>query len=203
MREVALQLPCSRGSVPRARALLHAVLGAWRVGQEVLESAELVLSELVTNAMRVSVPCARYIGVRMVRPESDGVLRLEVIGMGPGRPEIRVPEEDETRGRGLMLVDVLAHRWGAEVRECGIGKTVWAELKAPDIVAPPEGKEIEAVTVRPGQCVRVWGEWRAVQSVRAEPYAAGGLAVVLGLDEGPALRLHAAEPVTVRDGQSQ
>ncbi|MEV7982581.1 ATP-binding protein [Streptomyces sp. NPDC086519] len=197
--EVTFRLSRCRRSVPRSRAALHAVLGGWGVTQDVLESAELVLSELVTNALRVRVPSDRQVGVRIARCLEDGLLRLEVSDAGSGRPEVRAPGDEETGGRGLLLVEALAHRWGVEERTGGIGKTVWAELKAPDIVAEPDGREVAAVMVRPGQLVRVWGEWRTVRTVRTEPYAVGGLAVVLGLDEGPALRVHAAEPLTLRD----
>ncbi|MER6123886.1 ATP-binding protein [Streptomyces sp. NPDC001795] len=197
--EVTFRLSCCRRSVPRSRAALHAVLGDWGVAQDVLESAELVLSELVTNALRVRVPSDRQVGVRIARSLEDGLLRLEVSDAGLGRPEVRAPGDEETGGRGLLLVEALAHRWGVEERTGGIGKTVWAELKAPEIVAEPVGREVAAVMVRPGQLVRVSGEWRTVHTVRTESYAAGGLAVVLGLDEGPALRVHAAEPLTMRD----
>ncbi|WP_266582201.1 ATP-binding protein [Streptomyces sp. NBC_00365] len=197
--EVTFRLSRCRRSVPRSRAALHAVLGGWGVSQDVLESAELVLSELVTNALRVRVPSDRQVGARIARSLEDGLLRLEVSDAGSGRPEVQAPGDEETGGRGLLLVEALAHRWGVEERTGGIGKTVWAELKAPDIVAEPDGREVAAVMVRPGQLVRVWGEWRTVRTVRTESYATGGLAVVLGLDEGPALRVQAAEPLTMRD----
>ncbi|MFI5554891.1 ATP-binding protein [Streptomyces sp. NPDC051738] len=197
--EVTFRLTRCRRSVPRTRALAHAVLSGWGVSQDVLESAELVLSELVTNALRVRVPSDRQVGVRIARSPEVGLLRLEVSDAGSGRPEVRTPGDEETGGRGLLLVEALAHRWGVDERVGGIGKTVWAELKAPDIVAEPDGWEVAAVMVRPGQRVRVWGEWRGVRAVRTEPYTAGGLAVVLGLDAAPALRVDAAEPLTVRD----
>ncbi|GAA3523382.1 hypothetical protein GCM10022295_01100 [Streptomyces osmaniensis] len=175
------------------------MLSGWGVSQDVLELAELVLSELVTNALRVPVPSDRQVGVQIARSIEDGLLSLEVSDAGSGRPEVRTPGDEETSGRGLLLVEALAHRWGVDDRVGGIGKTVWAELKAPDIVAEPDGREVAAVMVRPGQLVRMWGEWRTVRTVRTEPYAAGGLAVVLGLDEGPALRVHAAEPLSLQD----
>ncbi|GAA2628637.1 hypothetical protein GCM10010307_18700 [Streptomyces vastus] len=196
--EVTFRLSRCHRSVPRSRAALHAVLGEWGVAQDVLDTAELVLSELVTNALRVPVPSDRQVGVRIARSLEDGLLRLEVSDAGAGRPEVREPGDDETGGRGLLLVETLAHRWGVDERVGGIGKTVWAELKAPDIVAQPVDREVAAVMVRPGQRVQVRGEWRAVRTVRSEQYATGGVAVVLGLDEGPALRMPAAEPLTVR-----
>jgi anti-sigma regulatory factor (Ser/Thr protein kinase) len=180
--------------------LLHAMLGGWCVDHEVLETAELVLSELVTNALRVRVPRDRLVEVRIAHSEAEGLLRLEVSDEGLGRPEVRAPSDEETGGRGLLLVEALTHRWGVQERAGGIGKTVWAELKAPDIVAEPVGREVAAVMVQPGQRVRVRGEWRNVVSVRSERYVGGGPAVVLSLEEGPALRVHAAEPLAVRDG---
>ncbi|WP_329216702.1 ATP-binding protein [Streptomyces sp. NBC_01485] len=184
--------------MPRTRALAHAVLGEWGVSQDVLESAELVLSELVTNALCVPVPSDRRVGVRIARSLAEGLLRLEVSDAGSGRPEARAPGDEETCGRGLLLVEALAHRWGVEERVGGIGKTVWVELKAPDLVAEPVGREVAAVLVRSGQRVRVWGEWRVVVSVRSERIGAADSAVVLELDEGPALRVQAAEPLVVR-----
>lgn len=200
--EVTFRLCRRRSSVPRARALLHAVLGGWGISQDSVESAELVLSELVTNALRVRAPKDRQVGVRIARQAEEGLLRLEVSDAGAGKPEVQAPGDGETCGRGLLLVEAVAHRWGVEARACGIGKTVWATLKAPDIVAAPAEWEVAAVMVRVGQCVRVWGVWHTVCSVHAEQYATGGLAVVFALDEGPALRLPADEPLTVRDGAS-
>ncbi|CAL9429912.1 ATP-binding protein [Streptomyces sp. enrichment culture] len=198
--EVTFQLPRSRRSVPRARALLHAVLGDWGVGQETLDGAELVLSELVTNAVRVPVPSGRRIGVRITRSAADGLLRLEVSDAGGGVPEVRQPERDETGGRGLLLVAAVAHRWGYEARPGGVGKMVFAELKAPDLVAEPTECEVAAVMVRAGHQVRTGGAWRTVLEVRSDQHAAVGSAVLLLFDDGPALRARATEPLTVRTG---
>ncbi|WP_051839262.1 ATP-binding protein [Streptomyces sp. NRRL F-5126] len=186
-------------SVPCARTLLRARLGEWRAKQDTVADAELVLSELVTNAVRVRAPGDRMVGVRIECRERGGLLRLEVSDAGKGSPEVRSPGEEETCGRGLLLVSSLAYRWGVKDRLMGVGKTIWAELVAPGSVPGPSETEVAAVNVRAGQCVRVWGGWQAVRSVRSERYASGGLAVVIGLEDGPALRLHAAEPVLVRD----
>ncbi|MGW5271354.1 ATP-binding protein [Streptomyces sp. NPDC004044] len=197
-REVKFRLVRCRSSVPRARAVLRAKLGEWRAKQQTAETGELLLSELVTNALQVPVPGDRLVGVRIVCRARGELLRLEVSDAGAGRPEVQRPGEMDAAGRGLLLVQTLAHRWGVDERQAGIGKTVWAELVAPGIVPAPAEVDVAAVTVRPGQSVRVWGTWRTVRSVRSERYASGGLFVVIGLDDGPALRLHAAEPVTVR-----
>lgn len=197
--EVNFRLTRRRSSVPRARALLHSVLGDWGIGQEAAGVGELVLSELVTNALRVRVPSDRLVGVRIARLVEDGLLRLEVSDAGEGKPEVRAPGEDETGGRGLLLVEALAHRWGFEERACGIGKTVWVELKAPDLVPERDGVEVAAITVRPGQRVRVWGAWHTVRRVSTEQNTPDEPTVVLDLEDGPALRSDATAPLTVRD----
>lgn len=201
--EVKFRLVRSRSSVSRARAVLRARLGEWRAEQTVAEAAELVLSELVTNALRVPAPGDRMIGVRIGCRERGGLLRLEVSDAGEGRPVVRRSGALDTAGRGLLLVEALAHRWGVDERRAGIGKTVWAELLAPGIV-PVSGEgetDVAAVTVRAGQSVRVGGgAWRTVRGVRSERYASGGLFVIVALDEGPALRLRAGDAVTVRTG---
>lgn len=93
------------------------------------EAAELLLSELVTNAVRHSrAPHGRDIGVRLAR--YDGVLRVEVADAGPAvklTPQV-VADWDE-RGRGLAIVAALAERWGCCPRRHGIGKAVWAEIR--------------------------------------------------------------------------
>ncbi|HEY9329549.1 MAG TPA: ATP-binding protein [Streptomyces sp.] len=152
LREADFRLARCRSSVPRARAALRAALGEWRSGQALAEDAELVLSELVTNAVRVPVPGDRMVGVRIECRGRGDFLRLEVSDAGAGRPEVRRPDELDKGGRGLLLVEALAHRWGVDVRRAGIGKTVWAELLAPGADPTPAEARIAAVSVRPGQC---------------------------------------------------
>ncbi|MFD9374405.1 ATP-binding protein [Streptomyces sp. NPDC059999] len=198
LSEVVFRLSRRPRSAPRARATLHALLGDWGAGDDLLHTAELVLSELVTNALRAPAPGDRQVGVRIAYSSTDGLLHLEVSDAGSGRPELRHPATDDEHGRGLRLVDALSHRWGITARAGGIGKTVWSELKAPDLLPTPSTREIATVTVSPGQQIRVWGAWRAVRSVRTARHATGGLTVVLDLDEGPPLHLPAAEPLAVR-----
>jgi anti-sigma regulatory factor (Ser/Thr protein kinase) len=177
---------------------LQAVLGEWAVDEEGVESALLVASELVTNAVRVAVPQGRLVEVRCCYETGAGLLTLEVSDAGGGVPEACVPGDDEIGGRGLLLVRALAGRWGVRARTGGVGKTVWAELEVERVSVPVVvDPTVAAVAVRRGQEVRVWGAWRVVCSVQ---YAAEGRAVVLGLDKGPDLRLHGAEPLIVRGG---
>ncbi|WP_406123557.1 ATP-binding protein [Streptomyces canus] len=135
LRQVTFRLSRRRSSVPRARAALHAVLGGWCIDQGTLDTAELVLSELVTNALRARAPRDRQVGVRIAHSAEEGLLRLEVSDAGEGLPEVQSPSEGETGGRGLLLVEALTYRWGVQGREDGVGKTVWADLKATEATA--------------------------------------------------------------------
>lgn len=92
------------------------------------------------------------------------------------------------------MVDALRHRWGVSDRAGGIGKTVWPELKAPDLVPASSTREIAAIVVRTGQHIRVWGTWHAVRRVRTAHHATSGLSVVLSLT--------AAHPSTSTGGAS-
>nr|WP_225797192.1 ATP-binding protein [Streptomyces aculeolatus] len=86
------------------------------------ESAVLVVSELVTNAVvHARVPTGREIQTRFVR--QDGAVRIEVHDASGVWPVPRVP--DESGGYGLLLVQALASRWGVVERE-RVGKAVWA-----------------------------------------------------------------------------
>ncbi|MFC7306411.1 ATP-binding protein [Streptomyces monticola] len=128
--EVAWQLPRTPRSASRARALLREQLTEWKVDGEVADTAQLLLSELVTNSIRHGrVPPGREIGVRLARYE--GRVRVEVADASNALPEPRQAGLDEEDGRGLALVIALADRWGCCPRRHGIGKATWAELVLP------------------------------------------------------------------------
>ncbi|MEU0339952.1 ATP-binding protein [Streptomyces bobili] len=104
--------------------------GGTVIDGEVALTAELLLSELVTNPLRhARVPVGREIGVRVAT--YDGRLRVEVADANNSRPEVREPADEDEHGRGLALVEALALRWGCCPRRHGIGKATWAELALP------------------------------------------------------------------------
>ncbi|MCB5908638.1 ATP-binding protein [Streptomyces sp. SF28] len=122
---LSCRLPVDARSVARARKTLRRRLREWRVGAEVADTAELLVSELVTNAVKARDAVIPLVGVRFAL--ADGRLRLEVQDASAEQPVVnRQVEEDEECGRGLMLVDVLADGWGVERHV--IGKTVWVEI---------------------------------------------------------------------------
>uniref|UniRef100_UPI0006E22787 ATP-binding protein n=1 Tax=Streptomyces graminilatus TaxID=1464070 RepID=UPI0006E22787 len=127
------QLPHTPRSAPRARALLRTHLTDWKIDGEVAETAELLLSELFTNSLRhASTPPGREIGVRFAT--YDDRLRVEVADANNGRPDPRQARPEDEGGRGLVLVQALAERWGCCPRRHGIGKTTWVELTLPNAV---------------------------------------------------------------------
>jgi anti-sigma regulatory factor (Ser/Thr protein kinase) len=118
--------PYEPSCVRHARRDLRLVLRAWGV-PELAERAELVLSELLANAIRYAdAPDESEIETRYVRlPEG---VRIEVHDVDSSPPLLLEPAADAERGRGLTLVDALTRgSWGASQRD-GVGKAVWAVL---------------------------------------------------------------------------
>lgn len=129
--------PRSVRSVTRARHFLTQHLDVWGL-PHLSESAELVVSELVTNAVdHARSPRGHLIGTRFERLESGGV-RIEVHDASERKPELREASADAEFGRGLALVDALTSgRWGVSGRE-GPGKMVWAVCTDDDKVGTPQ-----------------------------------------------------------------
>ncbi|MDJ0347663.1 ATP-binding protein [Streptomyces sp. H10-C2] len=110
-------------SVGCARAELLTTLDGWGLS-EVADSAAVVLSELVTNAVRhAHVSPGREIETRYLRV-GDGV-RIEVHDAAEQRPGRATPSAEAEHGRGLFIVDALSECWGVSERD-GAGKSVWA-----------------------------------------------------------------------------
>ena len=114
-------LPAEPGSAPLARSAVERHCGRWDLS-ELCDDATLIVSELVSNAVRHA---GTVIGLRLRR--TDRGIRLEVTD-GSVRPIRRTtPGVLDEGGRGLALVDALATHYGVEGHPGG--KTVWAELR--------------------------------------------------------------------------
>ncbi|MGW8556961.1 ATP-binding protein [Streptomyces tubercidicus] len=124
----AHSFPGDRRCPGQVRRALRQQLRAWGISGELADSAELLLSELVTNAVRAQASADAEVGVGVRFAWSGGRLRLEVWDASDELPVRKDAEEDEECGRGLVLVDALASCWGVD--RDGTGKTVWAELLA-------------------------------------------------------------------------
>ncbi|MFB9376051.1 SpoIIE family protein phosphatase [Kineococcus gynurae] len=124
--EAALPLGQDLGAAGRARAFLRRVLTSWRA-LPVLDEAELVLSELVTNAV-VHGGGASCLRLRFERGRDR--LTLVVQDASPTLPAPRTADEDALGGRGLGIVELVAEEWGVTtVTPAGSGKAVWATLR--------------------------------------------------------------------------
>ncbi|MFE3659052.1 SpoIIE family protein phosphatase, partial [Streptomyces sp. NPDC059165] len=104
-------------SVSEARAFLAKALFSWGC-YEVADEAQLLVSEVVTNAIQHGRGPVR---LHMRRNSSE--LTVEVSDQGHHLPQPRMAADDEESGRGLILVDTLASSWG--VRPSDEGKTTW------------------------------------------------------------------------------
>jgi anti-sigma regulatory factor (Ser/Thr protein kinase) len=134
----AIQSVLAIAALPTATpcARLHArnITCEWGLG-DLADTIELVVSELVTNAVQASVDDEgrpRYtdehgLACIHLRLSTDGVAALiEVWDENFGLPAPDQANLDDESGRGLMLVDALAERWGWDLPPSGRGKVVWA-----------------------------------------------------------------------------
>jgi serine phosphatase RsbU (regulator of sigma subunit) len=114
-------VPLEPAAVAGLRAQVGARLAAWGLG-ELTRTVELMVSELVTNAIRHATG---PVELRLLR---DRGLICEVADGSSVSPRLRRARSEDEGGRGLFLVAQLAERWGTRFPSGG-GKVIWAELK--------------------------------------------------------------------------
>lgn len=111
---------------PRAsRRFVSRTLSQWGVSADLIDRAQLLVSELVSNAFQYGDGT-----IRVVVEPLDGLaaFRIEVCNTGRGHPVVRHPAAQEVSGRGLQIVEELAGAWGSVTDR---GETsVWFELRA-------------------------------------------------------------------------
>ncbi|MBC9724662.1 ATP-binding protein [Streptomyces sp. TRM68367] len=125
-RRFRFELAAHPDSPAQARRLTRARLTGWSVCEDSCDTAALVISELVTNAI---VHTASTHIVCELHDDGDDLVRIAVRdeGCAPGDPHPSARQRpEEEHGRGLLLIDALCHAWGAH--EHGPGLLVWAEL---------------------------------------------------------------------------
>ncbi|MFD5592996.1 SpoIIE family protein phosphatase [Streptomyces griseorubiginosus] len=111
-------VPVDPAQVAEARKAASRQLTEWGL-EEFAFTTELVVSELVTNAIRHAVGPIR---LRLIRART---LMCEVLDSGSTAPHLRHPRTTDEGGRGLLLVSQFAQRWGT--RFVPEGKVIWAE----------------------------------------------------------------------------
>ncbi|MBV7699573.1 ATP-binding protein [Streptomyces sp. TRM70350] len=121
--------PCKPSTAEIGRGLVRDVLGVWHL-DGLADRAALIVTELIANASR-HTPCSE-IRLTVARPDATR-LRVGVVDREPARlPILSQAADDDESGRGLLLVDAVADRWGYDLHGSGRrpwGKEVWAELR--------------------------------------------------------------------------
>jgi anti-sigma regulatory factor (Ser/Thr protein kinase) len=119
-RRARAGFPAELVSAARARSFVGNLCRSWGIPEAVLE-AEMVVTELVENAIRHShSDCDVSVAL------ADSTLTIGVADHGHRPPQVLYPRPDTPGGRGLLMVQNIAHRWG--YRPTGDGKVVWADL---------------------------------------------------------------------------
>ncbi|WP_354643992.1 SpoIIE family protein phosphatase [Kitasatospora camelliae] len=121
-RIATLELAGDHAMVRHARRFTRDTLAGWGLGG-LGDLAELLTSELITNAL---VHAGAPIQLRLFR---NRLLTVEVSDVEPHEPRLRRARAEDEGGRGMHLVNELAHRWGS--RGTRDGKVVWFELEVP------------------------------------------------------------------------
>ncbi|MEU6375339.1 ATP-binding protein [Streptomyces sp. NPDC046909] len=127
---MTFELPAHVASVGEARRRLRAHLTRQNCGDDLCDTAVLLVSELVTNAVQ-HTPSTR---VRCSVGLEAGKVRIEVRDQG----EVFIPGSlahaaaEDVNGRGLYLVAALSQEWGVRDHDSGAGCVVWALVSAID-----------------------------------------------------------------------
>jgi anti-sigma regulatory factor (Ser/Thr protein kinase) len=132
-----LQLDRALIPSPSAAGDARALLSTWLCGildsaveatAQVVGTASLVVSELVTNAVQAG---ATDIQLWLhVEPDHPGTLHIDVEDDAAGEPVKQALDPARLTGRGLLLIDAISDRWGVAPARTS-GKSVWAALSIP------------------------------------------------------------------------
>ncbi|MBE3204934.1 anti-sigma regulatory factor [Frankia sp. CcI49] len=118
---IVAELPYLPSAVPQARRVLRECLGLTDLPDDSRATAELLVSELVTNAVKYGSP-----PVWLLVELRPGLVHASVSDTSTTLPHRRVIDADSEGGRGLLVLDALAGSWGAVSVESG--KYLWFDL---------------------------------------------------------------------------
>ena len=126
-RSASWELPAESYAVREARHFVRQQAGSWGLDESTVDTAELLVSELATNAVRHAAGAPGPIEIRL---SYDERLTCEVADQLAAVPaaEASLPDELDESGRGLYLVDILSAAWGS--RRTSTGKVVWFALES-------------------------------------------------------------------------
>ncbi len=126
-----LELPAVPASVRTARSHARGVLREWHV-EALADTAELIISEMTTNAVRASAAVAgqpdetAQAQMRLWLTWDWQDLLIQVWDGDQRRPACQDPEPDAESGRGLLLIEALSAHWGCWSQDGQDGKVIWA-----------------------------------------------------------------------------
>jgi anti-sigma regulatory factor (Ser/Thr protein kinase) len=123
------------------RLLVQRSLRAWGIAH-MIEDAQLVMSELLTNAVKAGAGLTT-IQLRLAALRGTSLI-IEVRDGNPEPPVLKDAASDNEGGRGLMIVDAVCERWGY-YHPTHRGKAVWAELLIPLPTREPEHLDVPPV----------------------------------------------------------
>ena len=122
LAEVRVILTAEGGSCARARQVVRAAAASWELSEDLVDDAQLVVTELVSNGIdHGEGPITLTVTRR-----AAGML-VEVHDLSEKQPLVRPVDPSSARGRGMQLVQALSVSWGTTPD--GRGKVVWAELE--------------------------------------------------------------------------
>ena len=117
-------------AVRLSRALVNTSLAAWGY-RSLVEDAELIVSELATNAVQ-----ARSTGISLIRVAiriTGTTARIAVFDASDDEPKVTDTDYVSDGGRGLFIVEAVSKDWGWQSLGRLGGKVVWAELELPPL----------------------------------------------------------------------
>jgi anti-sigma regulatory factor (Ser/Thr protein kinase) len=124
-----LELGALPGAVPSARLHTRHLLWEWGL-TGLADDAELVVSELTTNAVHASQPLPQFPPVRLWLLSDRKQVLILVWDANPQPPTRIDPAAAAETGRGLLLVEAITKQWGSCAPEAMGGKIVWALIRA-------------------------------------------------------------------------
>ncbi|MFG3037248.1 ATP-binding protein [Streptomyces sp. NPDC048330] len=161
----SLTLATTPNAVRWARLHTTDTLSRWRVPAKVIETVELIVSELTTNAVQhpeegeqVS-PYSSLSTLRtfeLVLQIGNGAVRVSVWDNDEQAPVLKQPGVDATSGRGILLVAAMSSKWGHyPVRNRDrTGKVVWAEVGLAPAAEPRRYERARSLPGQPSATVR-------------------------------------------------
>lgn len=123
-------------AVATARTLVRDRLAVWGTDEDTAFNTELIVSELVANAIRYGSPPMR---LRLI---NDRMPTCEVRDTSPASPHLLHARTVDEGGRGLFIIAQLADTWGTRYAEDG--KTIWTEQALPSPADRPAGRRGDA-----------------------------------------------------------